>query len=332
MNDLPPDRDLPSGRLEQRRAHLVRELRRPARRRRWAVLLVPVALLLGSGAVAATQLLGDEEVQDFLAVDCYARADLGARSVEVRTDPAGEPGARPGDRSAASLCGDAFRGGRLGRARTPPRLHACVRGGEIAVFPGTCTALALRRLPADWQRNARAATTMLTDIGTILQQCDSSAEATRAIAAELRERGFEKAPEVPEGVCGRLTRTEAINALLALPVESGGTSRAVPVPARMRPDRRHAPAPPGAQACFARYGRLADAPSGARCHLVREAGLCPTRETAVEVARGTLRRRGEHGWRTIIGPPPSEGKPHCYVSGTVDPEARTITLVATRLR
>jgi len=326
MPDLPPARDLPPGRLEQRRAHLVRELRGPARRRRWAVLLVPVALVLASGAVAATQLLGDEEVQDFFAVDCYARADLTARSVEVRTDPAAESGDRPGDRSAASLCGDAFRDGRLGRTRTPPQLDACVRGAEIVVFPGTCTALDLRRLPADWQGNARAATTMLTDVGTILQECESSAEATRAIAAELRERGFEEAPEIPEGVCGRLTRTQAINLLLALSVESGGTSK----PGRVRPDRLR-PHRRRPQACFARYGRLDDAPPGARCHLVPEAGDCPTSETADEVARGTLRRHGERRWRIITSPPPDDGKPRCYVSGTVDPGARTITLVATPL-
>ena len=79
----PQRRDMPPRRREQRRTHLVRELRADrSRRRRWRPLIVVPAVLavIASGAFAATRIFDDKETTDYFVVDCYEAPSLDSPS------------------------------------------------------------------------------------------------------------------------------------------------------------------------------------------------------------------------------------------------------------
>jgi hypothetical protein len=119
--DPPPDRDLPTGRLEQRRAHLVRELRGAKKRGRRALrglMIVPGIAVLGVGAAWAAGVF-DGRITEPEAVECYAgpepdrQAHRGLRRLRCRPyQPAGPvravlrarlPGGRPPGAPAARV-------------------------------------------------------------------------------------------------------------------------------------------------------------------------------------------------------------------------------------
>ena len=180
---LPERREMPGARKEQRRAHLVRELRASARSRRVRrpLIIVPAVLaLVASGAFAATRIVDNpEENGDYLVVDCYERADLRAPSHDAVADLIAPPGKQPGDLTPGEMCGDLWDAGELGEGKIVPPLAACLHDREVAVFPGgqgTCGILGLRELPADYQVQAARFTEFFERGADILAECTSPAE------------------------------------------------------------------------------------------------------------------------------------------------------------
>ena len=136
---LPERREMPRARQEQRRAHLVRELRAESRRRRLRrpLIIVPAVLaLVASGAFAATRIFDEPANGDFVVVDCYERASLHAPSHNAVADLIAPPGQQPGDRTPAEMCAELWDTGELGEGRVVPRLASCLEHREVAVFPG----------------------------------------------------------------------------------------------------------------------------------------------------------------------------------------------------
>jgi hypothetical protein len=193
---LPERREMPRARKEQRRAHLVRELRATGRSRRLGrpLIIVPAVLaLVASGAFAATRILDNpEEGGDYLVVDCYERASLRAPSQNAVADLLAPPGGQPGDRTPGEMCGDLWDTGELGEGRIVPPLAACLHHREVAVFPGgprTCGILGLRELPAEYQVQASRFTEFFERGADILAECTTPAELDSNLRALNSEFG-----------------------------------------------------------------------------------------------------------------------------------------------
>jgi hypothetical protein len=142
-----PNRDLPPGRLQLRKEHLVSELGirdRAARkrRRRLVLVLVPAAIVL-LGVTGFTTYALTREPTHLESVGCYDRASLDANVAVVGAD----------GRDPAEICGEIWAQGALADAPVPDELASCVLDtGAIGVFPssgaGTCEKLGLADLPA----------------------------------------------------------------------------------------------------------------------------------------------------------------------------------------
>lgn len=150
--DPPPDRDLPAGRLEQRRAHLVRELRGAKRRGRRALrglMIVPGVAVLGVGAAWAAGVF-DHRITQPETVECYAAPSLSAKHTPAYLDQSTE---LP---SPQAQCAPFFARGYLAADRRVPPLRACLGDGRVSVFPATddevCRRLRLEPLPASVYR------------------------------------------------------------------------------------------------------------------------------------------------------------------------------------
>jgi hypothetical protein len=127
---VPPERDFPTGRLERRAQHLVRELNETRRRRRLRLLttLVPavVIVLIAATGFTAYRLTRDEPTV-FESVGCYDRASLDA-NVTIVNSSAGGP---------ITACRSVWQEGAL-EGPAPHGLAACVLStGPIGVFPST---------------------------------------------------------------------------------------------------------------------------------------------------------------------------------------------------
>ena len=154
MNDLtlPPSRELPRGRLEARRAHLLRELPTSPRhrRRRAALVAVPaLALLLGATAWTAQRLT--REVTHFESIGCFDRVSLEA-NVTVLNPHAEDP---------VAVCARLWREGVVTGTPGTPALQPCVLPtGAVAVFPAAdaCARLRLAAPTADDLNTLRART------------------------------------------------------------------------------------------------------------------------------------------------------------------------------
>jgi hypothetical protein len=148
------ERDLPAGRLHQRKEALVRELKswdeRARRRRRrlvLALLAMVTVLLAATGFMTYTLTRGPTHLE---SIGCYDRASLASNVAVVEAD----------GRSPTAICEDVWRRGDLVGAPKPDRLAACVlESGAIGVFPSsgasTCEALGLGDLPASYSEKAR---------------------------------------------------------------------------------------------------------------------------------------------------------------------------------
>lgn len=150
--DPPPDRDLPPGRLEQRRAHLVRELRGAKRRGRRALrglMIVPGVAVLGVGAAWAAGAFEGRITQPE-TVECYAAPSLSAKHTSAYIDSGT---ALP---SPQAQCAPFFARGYLAADRRVPPLRACIGDGRVSVFPArddeACRRLGLDPLPASVYR------------------------------------------------------------------------------------------------------------------------------------------------------------------------------------
>jgi hypothetical protein len=139
---IPAERDFPTGQVERRARHLVRELS-ATRRRRLVLTLVPAVVILLTAATGFTaySLLRTEPTH-FESIGCYSRPDLAADVTVISPDGSG----------AVEQCRKLWEEGSMG-SPAPQQLAACVLStGPIAVFPstgaGTCGRMGLAGLSA----------------------------------------------------------------------------------------------------------------------------------------------------------------------------------------
>jgi hypothetical protein len=251
---LPERREMRGARKEQRRAHLVRELRASTRRRRVRrpLIIVPAVLaLVASGAFAATRIVDNPETNgDYVVVDCYERASLRAPSHNAAADLIAPPGEQPGDRTPGEMCGELWDSGELGEGQIVPPLAACLHHREVAVFPGgprTCRVLGLRELPADYQVQAARFTEFFQRGADILAgECTSPAELKAKMRTLYSEFGFDpgEAPDINEPLPGRdcvggYPRPLALYFMLLMPTSTTSQTGPLTPAQRQRQHREH---------------------------------------------------------------------------------------------
>jgi hypothetical protein len=157
MNDetrIPAHRDLPPGRLQQRKEHLVSEVSmwdQAARRRKRRLALVLVPAILAVLAVTGfTTYALTREPTVFESVGCFDRASMSANVAVVAAD----------GRDPAVICSEVFEADGLPSPAAPDELASCVLdSGAIGVFPKsgakTCETLGLADLPASYAADAK---------------------------------------------------------------------------------------------------------------------------------------------------------------------------------
>jgi hypothetical protein len=159
------------------------------RRRRFAAVLVPAALL----AVAATGyvILASDEVVA-AGIGCFDEPDLGANVTVVSTT--GE--------SPEEVCGDLWAQGVLSQGVTEtPELVPCVHeSGAIYVFPSDdrsiCTRFGLQDLPDDYEREARRFVKMRDALVAEMYRVGTAGPATERNACLSEERSLQIARRV----------------------------------------------------------------------------------------------------------------------------------------
>ena len=198
---IPSERDLPRGRLELRKEHLIRHVATtpPAKRAgagRVALVAIPSLLVL-LGAVAFTVYVAMRPADELSAIGCYEEARLDGDVSIVSAD----------GRSPVEICADVFADKNPNVANGP--LSASVlENGAVGVFPGgreTCARLALSALApgyeADAARFAGLRDALLATFSG--RRCVGEAEATRIVRRELDARGFRDwRIEVGPGIAG----------------------------------------------------------------------------------------------------------------------------------
>lgn len=158
----PPDRDLPPGRLDQRKEHLVAQLtiQRPPARTHLRATLVAAGLAVFLLCGAAVAYVATRPATELSSVGCYETPDLQANTTMVAAD--GRP---PQD-----LCAQVWTEGAVADGVTQaPALTTCVLdSGAAAVFPGdpgeTCAQLGLSELEEDGYVAAATQATQLIDL------------------------------------------------------------------------------------------------------------------------------------------------------------------------
>jgi hypothetical protein len=203
MNDetrIPAQRDLPSGRLQLRREHLVREVTiwdRAARRRRrrLALVLVPTVLVVLAVTGFTTYALTREPTH-LESVGCFETAELDGNIAVVNAD----------GRDPTVICAELWRQGAIGPGPAPESLAACVvETGAVGVFPSsgkdTCERLGLAVLPATYAAEAERFAALRDAIAAELgasygsterdPKCLREEEARALVRRELAARGYE---------------------------------------------------------------------------------------------------------------------------------------------
>lgn len=185
---IPPERDVPAGRLERRRAHLVREIavageRARTRRRRLFLVLVP-AVLLALAATGFTTYVLTREPTQLESIGCFEQADL-----EANTSIVGSDGRHP-----VEICAEVLRT-TMGTA-APERLAACVlESGAVGVFPSsgadTCGRLGLAELPKSYAAEQKRFTELREAlVARFATTCVGEDDARAAVRRELDARGY----------------------------------------------------------------------------------------------------------------------------------------------
>jgi hypothetical protein len=184
---LPAERDLPAGRLQRRKEHLVRELTfSPSRRRRRFVLgaLVPAVLLLLGATGVATYVLTRPATQ-LESVGCYDRLDLEANTTVVAAD----------GRDPVAICAQLWEEGAVGSGPTPA-LAACVlESGAVGVFPRvgemTCNSLGLATLGSDYSARVGGLAELRAKIvARLAVDCLDGAESRALVERQLAAQGL----------------------------------------------------------------------------------------------------------------------------------------------
>lgn len=191
-NYLAPTRDLPLGRLEQRKEHLISEVRGQSRTS-WSRPRVVLAaafgvLVLGASVAAGGYVLRSDEVRSFDGIGCFAEADEDSDVAVIDAN-----GADP-----VELCRQIWDNGGFGPAAgTPVDLSACVlHSGAVGVFPASgedaCQELGLSELPADFASTSEALAELESALGWRFLQAGCVDHADSAVLAreELDERGL----------------------------------------------------------------------------------------------------------------------------------------------
>jgi hypothetical protein len=144
---IPAERDFPTGEMERRTRHLVRELSATRRRRRFVLTLVPAVVILLTAATGFTAYsLLRTEPTNFQGIGCYSRPDLAADVTVISPDGSG----------AVEQCRKLWEEGSMG-SPDPQGLAACVLDtGPIAVFPSTGASTCERMGLADLSARGRA--------------------------------------------------------------------------------------------------------------------------------------------------------------------------------
>lgn len=203
MNDetrIPAQRDLPPGRLQLRREHLVMEVAiwdRAARRRRRRLALVLVPAVLAVLAVTGfTTYALTREPSPLESVGCFETAELDGNIAIVNAD----------GRGARAICAELWRQGDMGPEPAPKSLAACVlETGAVGVFPSsgndTCEQLGLADLPptyaAEAERFAALRDAIAAELGASygsterVPKCLREEEARGLVRHELAARGYE---------------------------------------------------------------------------------------------------------------------------------------------
>ena len=202
MNDerIPAQRDLPPGRLQLRREHLVMEVAiwdRAARRRRRRLALVLVPAVLAVLAVTGfTTYALTREPNHLESIGCFETAELDGSIAIVNAD----------GRNPTAICAELWRQGDMGHGPAPEKLAACVlETGAVGVFPSsgkdTCEQLGLTDLPptyaAEAERFAALRDAIATELGASYggteraPKCLREEEARALVRHELAARGYE---------------------------------------------------------------------------------------------------------------------------------------------
>jgi hypothetical protein len=203
MNDelrIPAKRDLPPGRLQQRREQLVRELTiwdQAARRRRRRLVLVLVPAVIALLAVTGfTTYALTREPTHLESLGCYETAEVDGNIAVVDAD----------GRDPVAICAELWQDGLMGHGPAPESLAACVLDtGPIGVFPSTgpdtCEQLGLADLPASYavegKRFAGLRDAIVAELGEPASgssigssKCVGEEQARAVVRRELDARGY----------------------------------------------------------------------------------------------------------------------------------------------
>jgi hypothetical protein len=204
MNDelrIPAKRDLPPGRLQQRKEQLVREVsiwdRTARRRRRRLVLVLVPAVIVLLAVTGFTTYALTREPTHLQSLGCFETAELDGNIAVVDAD----------GRDPVAICAELWRQGDMGHGPAPERLAACVLNtGPVGVFPSTredtCEQLGLADLPptyaAEAERFAALRDAIEAKLGTAASgtsegdlKCVREEEARASIRQELEAHGYE---------------------------------------------------------------------------------------------------------------------------------------------
>jgi hypothetical protein len=197
---IPAQRDLPPGRLQRRKEHLVAEVsmwdrEAKRRRRRLALVLVPAVLALLAVTGFTTYAL-TREPSHLESVGCFETAELDGNIAVVNAD----------GRDPTAICAELWRQGDMGPGPAPESLAACVlEAGAVGVFPSsgqdTCEQLGLANLPptyaAEAERLAALRDAIAAELGASYgrterdPKCLREEEARALVHHALAARGYE---------------------------------------------------------------------------------------------------------------------------------------------
>jgi hypothetical protein len=197
---IPAQRELPPGRLQLRKTHLVREVttwEREAQRRRRLLALVFVPAVFAVLAVTGfTTYALTREPTHLESVGCFETAHLEGNFAIVNAD----------GRPPTAICAELWRQGDMGAGPAPESLAACVlERGAVGVFPSsgedTCEQLGLADLPptyaAEAERLAALRDAIAAELGASYgsterdPKCLREEEARALVRHELAARGYE---------------------------------------------------------------------------------------------------------------------------------------------
>jgi hypothetical protein len=187
---LPPERDLPPGRLQRRKEHLVNEVsvwdRAARRRRRRFVLVLVPAIIVLLGLTGFTTYALTREPTHFESIGCFETADVDGNIAIVNTD----------GRDPVAICTELWRNGVMGRGPAPESLAACVlETGPVGVFPSsgedTCERLGLADLPPTYAARSQRFAELRDALRAAVDfKCLGEEEARAAATQVLARLGF----------------------------------------------------------------------------------------------------------------------------------------------